>query len=643
MEASAPPAAPAGPPAPPGPGHSRLWYLLLPALVLWQGWMTLSLFGPGDAVARLRGDEPILSGRHPLHLYHGRLGAQALGSLGRLSCFDPNFQAGYPKTPVFDSGSRPAEMFLFLAGDTHSPAAYKLGLAGCWLLVPVLLLLAARLSGLNPAGACLATLLGLAVWWGAPARAALEAGHLDLLLAAPAALAQIALLIYFDRAPCVVSWLGLLVTGYLGWFADPVFFALLLPLNLVFYLSVGARHGVVWHLALLGGLAGAVASNAFWLNDWVSYWWIQLPLRLEPRLLSHRTFRTLWDSSLWGEHADRTLALFLLGAAVVGVWRFNQCRQRSAARLLGLGAVGFLLLAVGGALYDPLGSLETPLLLVPALLFAVLPAVHALAEVFRLASRWAGTRWRAAVLLGGAAVLATAAAHRDVLALAGRCAGATPLVIGLSPERAAIVEALREQTTAEGRILWEDRTGPGTAPRWTALLPVWTGRAFISGLDPDLCIEHAYASFADGVLVGRPVKDWSDVELDDFCRRYNVGWVVCWSPAAAQRFRAWGAAEAVATLQDEGTGCLFRLNRPLSFALKGRAAWRSADCHRITLADVVPENGVVVLSLHYQSGLQAAPGRVQIERELDPYDPIPFVRLRLPEPAARLTLTWEGP
>ncbi|HJT76431.1 MAG TPA: hypothetical protein VJ739_04445, partial [Gemmataceae bacterium] len=246
-------------------------------------------------------------------------------------------------------------------------------------------------------------------------------------------------------------------------------------------------------------------------------------------------------------------------------------------------------------------------------------------------------------LLGGVVVLATAVVHTDVLSLARRCAGATPLVIGLNPERATIVETLKAQTTPEARILWEDRSDPGPAPRWTALLPVWTGRAFISGLDPDLCIEHAYASFADGVLVGRPVKEWSDVELDDFCRRYNIGWVVGWSPAAVQRFRSWQTAECVATLQDEGTGCLFRLNRPRSFALKGKATWRAADWHRITLADVVPENGQVVLSLHYQSGLQVAPGRVQIERELDPYDPIPFVRLRLPEPAARLTLTWEGP
>src|SRR5436190_1817944 len=87
------------------------WWLVLLALAAWQAWMTLSLFGPDDPWQRLRSAEPIVSGRHPLHLYHGHLGAQALRYTGRFCCYDPAFQAGYPKTPIFDSGSRPAELF----------------------------------------------------------------------------------------------------------------------------------------------------------------------------------------------------------------------------------------------------------------------------------------------------------------------------------------------------------------------------------------------------------------------------------------------------------------------------------------------------------------------------------------------------
>jgi hypothetical protein len=636
--------APAGKRAPAGFGHSHFWSLLLLPLLLWQGWMTLSLFGRDRPWERLLDDEPVLSGRHALHQYHGQLGAQALWAHGRLCCFDPNFQAGYPKTPIFDGGSRPAELFLFLAGGGYRPAAYKAGLAVCWLAVPLLLAAAARNVGLNRAAACAVAAAGLLVWWGAPCRAALEAGHLDLLLASLAALVQAALLVRFDRAPCATTWLGILGSGCLGWFAHPVFFALLLPLALVFYVSVGARHAVPWHLALLAALAGGVAVNAFWLVDGVNSCWIHEPLRWDHRQLAHRTFRTLWEAPLWGEPADRALTVALVLLAVVGAWRLNQSQQRPAARLFGLGAAGFLGLAVGGAVWEPLGTLAPPALLVPALLFAAVPAVYALLDAFRRATRWTGARWRAALVLGGLLLLAAGAGYSHVRALADRCAGSTPLVLGLSPQRTEVVAALCAQTTPEARILWEDRSGPTQAERWTALLPVWTGRAYLGGLDPDAGIEHAQVSFTDQLLRGRPVKGWSDAQLEDFCRRYNVGWVVCWSPAAVARFHAWEGAEAVATLQDQETGCLFRLRRrPLSFVLKGRAQWLEADWRRIAVGDVVPEDGQVVLSLHYQTGMQVSPGSIRIERELDPYDPIPFVRLRLPGPVARLTLMWEGP
>jgi len=76
--------------------------------------------------------------------------------------------------------------------------------------------------------------------------------------------------------------------------------------------------------------------------------------------------------------------------------------------------------------------------------------------------------------------------------------------------------------------------------------------------------------------------------------------------------------------------------------LRGQARWLSADCRRIALADLVPDaSGAVVLSLHYQTGLRASPARVHVERDPDPRDPVPFIRLRLDEPMTLVTLTWD--
>ena len=84
------------------------------------------------------------------------------------------------------------------------------------------------------------------------------------------------------------------------------------------------------------------------------------------------------------------------------------------------------------------------------------------------------------------------------------------------------------------------------------------------------------------------------------------------------------------TLKDGGEGVLFAIERKPSYFLKGSGQWVEASTERIALADIVPENGEIILSMHYQSNMRVSPGYVQIERDLDLNDPIPFIRLRRP-------------
>jgi len=623
-------------------GLHSLWTLVLLGLCVWQGWMTLTLFGSDNPWQHLLDDQPILSGRHPLHLYHGTLGSQSLWENGTLCCYDPAFYAGYPKTPVFDGGSRPAELFLSLAGGGYHPEAYKIGLAVCWLAVPWLLFVAARGVGLRGGASCLAVSLGLLIAWAGPCRDLLEAGDLDFLLASLAALAQVGLLVRFDRKPGPGSWIAVLVCGGVGCFAQPAFLTVLLPLFLIYYFAVGARHGLVWHMAFLTTLAGGIAVNSFWLFDWFAYWWIRAPLQAELPLVPHRTIHMLWAAPVWGGPADRLLAGLILAAALPGVWLFNVTRRRPAAQMLGLGAAGFLSLAVAGIAWEPLDRLGTVRLFVPALWFASLPAAHGLAQLAVLAGRLTGSDWRGTALVAGLLAAAGLGARESVQALAVRCSGTTPLAIGLTDSEQALIDAIRLHTTPAARILWEDSSVSPSGSHWSALLPIWTSRAYLSGLDANACIEHAYPAFVEQNLAGRPICSWRDDELAEFCRHYNAGWAVCCSPAAIARFQSWLGKGPVATISGAPPVCLYQLP-PCSFILKGQARLLHVDAGHIALADLTPEDGQVVLSMHFQSGLRASPSRVQLEREPDPCDPIPFIRLRMSGPVARLTLTWREP
>jgi hypothetical protein len=633
------------PPARQGPGDHPLWLLAFLALLAAQAWMTLGLFGPGHGAAHLLDDQPILSGRHPLHQYHGLLGARAFLSRGTLSCYDPAFQAGYPETPVFDDGSRPAGMLLAAAGGRWMPAAYKLGVAGLCLLAPCVLLGAARGAGLNRLRACLAAGLGMLVWWGKPCRDLLDSGDVGLLLATLALLAQVGLLLRFHRAAGPLGVLGVTLTAFLGWFAHPMLMLLSAPLFLLYYFTAGPRHRLLWHVSLAGALAAAVLANLFWLLDWVNYWHLRTPLNLEAPALTAHTLRAVWQAPAWGEPADRTLACFLAAAAVVGVALMHRRGPRAAGRLFGSAAVGGLLLAGAAVVWGPLARAGADRLFAPALLFAAAPAAHAVARLLRPVRRWGG--WATACLAGGAALAVLTLAlpsHRD--AWFSRWCGRDALTIGLGPERENVVAVLSEKTTNQARILWEDRRGGG--PRWTALLPVLTGRAFVGGLDPDAAIEHTAIDLVDQTLAGRPLDDWTDADLADYCDHYNIGWVACWSGKTAERFERFrrtepgaDAEEAPAEMHDGGLGRLITLHRKPTFTLHGSAKIQSADSNRVVLTDVRPSGGQVCLSLHHQAGLRVSPSRIRIEPLTDAHDVTPFVRLKLDEAAPVVTITWD--
>ena len=87
---------------------------------------------------------------------------------------------------------------------------------------------------------------------------------------------------------------------------------------------------------------------------------------------------------------------------------------------------------------------------------------------------------------------------------------------------------------------------------------------------------------------------------------------------------------------------MFALDRrPLRSVRPGRVT--QLDWKRVALNDAEPdENGFIVLSLHHHAGWRVSPDYVTVEKDVDVTDPIPMLRLRLPGPTARITLTWMG-
>src|SRR5262249_46296107 len=160
-----------------------------------------------------------------------------------------------------------------------------------------------------------------------------------------------------------------------------------------------------------------------------------------------------------------------------------------------------------------------------------------------------GSVWRGAAVL--TLVLGTAGwlLRAELAVLADHATTTQPLAFGPSAEQRDLVDTIVQNTDTDARLLWEDCHGVASGSSWTALLPVWTGRAFLGGLDTGSALEHAQAGLIDRHLAGQPVADWSDTDLATYCQRYNLGWVICRSPAAVARFEQWchsGGAEPTA-------------------------------------------------------------------------------------------------
>jgi hypothetical protein len=616
-------------------------FVVFCVLVTLHVYLGLQLFGSSDPWAGLRNDEPVVSGRHPFQFYHATVAARAWWRSHSFACFDPTFQAGYPTTPVFERGGRPVELAaLFVRGDMH-PAAYKLGLWLVLSILPVGYWLAAAALGLGRWTRLLALAFGILTWWNDPSRRLIEAGEVNALALGVHIVLYLAAVTRCHVRPGPLGWLVLLLTTAGGWYLNPAVWAGLTVIGVGFWVGVGRQHGAAWHLGFLAVNVGAAAASSMWLSDWLRYWWIHLPIQSTTATGPCRTWCELWSSTLLGGAAiDRVaFGLFLLAALVGSAARLTGGRRRACCWLF-LATGGAIGLAVAGLLWSPLKQFGNDQFLFATVALAVVPAACACSSLARwvIACPLRCGSLAALLLIAVAAcgvILGGQALPRDMTAW-----GPRPLAIGRPARVTAFVHWAAQNTTPDARIVWEDCTDQEA---WTMFLAPWSGRPFLGALGSRAGLEHGHMVLKDGALAGRPIASWSDEDLEGYCRRYNVGWFVCGTEAARARLERFFAAEPLSPPPGWDGRWFFAVRRPHSLLLKGTAREVTAEPQKVTLADVVPENGTVLLSLHYQHGWRVRPGWVRVEREPDPFDPVPFLRLRVPGPVARITLTWAGP
>ncbi len=665
----------------PGWGRFAPWIMLAVALVL-HGVQTARLFPSWDAL--IDDERPVIVVDHAIHLYHGALGARFAREHGTTWGYDPFFMAGYPETPVWDSSSNLSIAFQLAAGGRYSPRAYKLGLFACTWLTVALLAVGAWWAGLSPWEIAATAALATPVFWGTMSGVLLRSGLFSFIMASSASVAVFGLLLRYDQRPSRSRWALLTASGAALLFAHVTAPIVMLGPTLGYFVAAVRR----WQsrrrrlAALAPAALVAAVVNAFWL---VPLWRFRGLRSVTFSFLTADSVRAFWLFLL--ERPVQgwiSLGLMIVGACGLAAWWREGRRTRAA--VFGGGAALLLALCALGSLWSVTRSTE-PIRFVATLdLMLTVPAASALVRLWAAVARWTGGGRRGGLVAATLAATIAAAAWflppYSLALLADLIAERRPLVVGLRPEDRELVRALREQTDSSARILFEDqlRLLEATDPEsthWTPLLPFLLApdeRTFIGGLYLMAFIQHnRAATFGDYSLGNRRIDTWNHDELRDYCRRYNIGWIVCWSPLSRFCIDAFPDAHPIATLPRavspqlaimrdetqwraiaaqaggaiannalrEGVNHyrLYRVDRPHSFFLKGSGQVSHVDANLVELRDLTPDPslGGATLSLHWLDTWRTDPS-VPLTPVFLPGDPVPFVFLAFDRPIAKLSL-----
>ena len=506
--------------------------VLLIAILLLHGWQTIALF---PSWRTLTDDRPIISVDHAIHLYHGYLGGRFLLEHGTSWGYDPFFMAGYPKTPVYDSSSGPAELFALATAGQYSPRAYKWGVVTLVLLTPVAVGLAAWTYGAGRGASLVTTVWAVWYFWLGFPGVLVRSGLVAFVWASGLAVLVPALLVKFVRAPSLTAWFLLTLTLTLGIQAHAILVLIIFTAAAVAYMQALYRLSWRWHTALWGALIVSLSVTFFW-------WWPLL------RFISIKTgsnifmkaeyWGFIWDYYLREGRVPALLVIF----GIVGLIHWWRQGSRLAALVLA-GQISLLMpLTFAGSMWSITQHLEPLRFQVPLVLAWCVPAGSGFCQVLsalnpRLLATPGVCRWRwgtAACLCISLGFVTTPSAWWWYQTPVGRPPStwqltiaqlrtARPLAVGLRPEMENLVEWIKRHTDNSARILLEDQlrlweVTEEESLHWTPLLPILTGREFIGGLYQLAFIKHHQIAFGDWHLRGRHIRDWTPDEIRVFCQ-----------------------------------------------------------------------------------------------------------------------------
>lgn len=581
---------------------------------------TFVFFPPADIV----NERPVVTLDHAFHYYQAWRAREIFFHSGRLHAYDPNFMAGFPSA-LFDLDVKSLEAFSALFPQWQVPRATKIYILACYLSMVFTVYAGCRLLRLTERDSVLAVALLLVFWhWGRPYASHFRyAGMFDFVLVSHLSILVAGLLRRFLAGKGALWWL---ILGPLAYFIHPTAVVILsVPYACVIFC---ARRSVTPRILLFFLLwcLVVVAVNSVWIIPLLEYASFKTATKAYFQTAGiGELARVLWRPGCLP-------AIALVALAVPGAWRLARRGNGSEAWTIGLSVVFLLIVAAYGVSLPGIEHIEPGRFLLTAIFFcAPLSGVAAAS----LLDAWSRVSHRAprAKALAPAALVALFSCPIALSFLSAGTGYRHRLRTSFTPEVRDFVDAVRRHTDDSGRLMIED--GPAALygeSHLPGVLPAYTGVEQIGGPYPFTFIQHHFATFQSDRTMGRPLRDISPGEFQDYADLYNVRWIATATVEADEFVRRIGSAAADTTggfvrsplveLWRSGRYSLWRLEGIRSFT--GYADDRvDATFNRIRI-ELADDREAFLLRYHWDRGIHvSSPAAVTPVYRLG--DPVPFI------------------
>jgi hypothetical protein len=597
------------------------------------GWS--NLWGGGADGVR----QPIAFDDYPLQFYYGQLGGHFLNEGGVTYGYDPNFLAGYPKTPIYYPSSKifEASFALFPAFDPGS--VFNFSIFFMIAALPIFMYGAASNFGLSPWARVVAAAMSTAPHLMVPISSFYPimeaAGMLPYVFATFLSVFVVSLVWRFLATGERRAGLALLAVAPLLYGFHPTAAVItVVPIAISYLLNFRAaplrRHAWLW-----GVLLAIVIANWPWIEGYL--------------LFSHyRDFGDFYTTEGTTQFAPKGgllaplyvyvpapkfVSLLPVLFGVIGLWRWRRTRSDGLlAVFVPQIALLFVVAFYGGLL--GMSAIGPARITLPLGLYLFFPAADAMASGASRAFRWLRRNTpdglKPVALVVAFVVLASAVPLSGLSKSFWR-----PFTLpnlekreGFTEHGMALIEWLRKNTDSSGRILHEETsrdTHQYYGTHMPALIPYYAGREMAGGPAPHALIKHNFLRFIAGTLRGKPIQSFDGESLSAYLSLYNVRWVMCWKRSTKRYFNRLPLAVHVSNFDKFA---LYRIESPPSYFLRGTGTLE-VQGQKIILRDLQPDAGEVAIKYHWLESLRSdPPGRIERLFVLD--DPIPFISLKNP-------------